>query len=96
MQETLSACSNIQLNINLHSKLQKVSVKCNMMLAKFRIIGYLLALCARSCLSNSERPMIEKMIVHPQFVRKLTPKPSEMHEIVIAVKQKNMVNVVPL
>ena len=67
-----------------------------MMLAKFRIIGYLLALCANSCLSNSERPMIEKMIAHPQFVRKLTPKPSEMHEIVIAVKQKNMVNVVPL
>jgi hypothetical protein len=62
------------------------------MIGKLRIVGYLSALCMCSCLSSSEHPMSERMIMHSQFVRKLAPKPAEMHNIIIAVKQKNLVN----
>ena len=63
----------------------------NKMLVKYRIIGYLSALCTCSCLSSSEHPITERMMAHSQFVRKLVPKPSDLHDVIIAVKQNNMV-----
>ena len=61
------------------------------MISTLMIIALELTIHASSSLIPIDESRLERMNQHDRFVKKLAPLPWTIHEVVIAVRQKNLV-----
>ena len=61
------------------------------MISTFMVIALELAIHASSSLIPIDESRLERMNQHDRFVKRIPPLPWTIHEVVIAVRQKNLV-----
>lgn len=66
------------------------------MISTFIAIGFQTLICASSSLTPVDESRVERMNQHDRFVKKISPAPSTIHEVIIAVRQKNSVRILIL